>query len=100
MPPSVLPTVATSSTGQNRSALALTTANTAGSEPIGINVAETRLTKNTEVSPTAGAESNARSHWIADRIIRCRDAFWLVKLLVTQAARAIPMGSPVKGRPL
>ena len=50
-PPTVLPAVATSTAGQNRSGLSLTSPNTAGSEPIGSSVAETSATTKTVLSP-------------------------------------------------
>ncbi|MNN98108.1 hypothetical protein D3C81_2174150 [compost metagenome] len=60
-----MPAVATSSAGQNRSIFDLTTANTAGSEPSGNRVAETKLMMKTESSPTSGAATVARTHWTA-----------------------------------
>src|SRR5450830_706544 len=68
-PPRVLPTAATAMTLQNSSGLALMTANTAGSEPSGTSVADTRLIRNTDVSPTSGAASRCSSQAIADSII-------------------------------
>src|SRR5437764_8100978 len=69
MPPSVLPSVATSTTGQNMAGFALTTANTAGSEPSGNRVAEMKLIRNTELSPTVGMARNFNSQRTADSII-------------------------------
>src|SRR6059058_395673 len=69
MPPSVLPSVATSTTGQNMAGFALTTANTAGSEPSGSRVAEMKLIRNTDVSPTVGMARNFNSQRTADSII-------------------------------
>ena len=54
MPPNVLPIVATIITGQNIEGEEATTANTAGSDPIGNNVADTKQMIKTDVSPISG----------------------------------------------
>ena len=55
--------------GQNSAGLALTTANTAGSEPSGSRVAEMKLMRKTDVRPTVGAARNFSSQRTADSII-------------------------------
>jgi hypothetical protein len=55
--------------GQNRPGLALITANTAGSEPSGSRVADTKAMTKTEVSPTVGAAMVLSSHRTADSIM-------------------------------
>ena len=69
IPPSVLPRVATRITGQKSPLLALTTAKTAGSDPIGSQVADSRLMTNTEDSPTLGNARMVDSQSTADSII-------------------------------
>ncbi|KQV33858.1 hypothetical protein ASC93_25830 [Massilia sp. Root335] len=64
-----MPSVATRITGQNMAGLAFTTANTAGSEPSGSRVAETKAIRKTDVSPTVGTARNFSSHSTADSII-------------------------------
>ncbi len=54
---------------QNSAGLALMTAKTAGSEPSGNKVAEIKLIRKTEVSPTSGAAINCSNQAIADSIM-------------------------------
>ena len=54
---------------QNSAGLALITANTAGSEPSGKRVAEIKLIRKTDVSPTSGAAISCSSQAIADSIM-------------------------------
>jgi polar amino acid transport system substrate-binding protein len=56
-PPKVLPKVATAMAGQNMVGSALTTKNTAGSDPKGSKVADTNEIKNTLIKPTSGTAS-------------------------------------------
>ena len=65
----VLPTVPMRIAGQNSAPLALTTANTAGSEPRGSKVADTRLMTNTDKRPTSGIAKIVNSQRIVDSII-------------------------------
>lgn len=58
-PPTVLPTAATNTAGQNSSGWVCTKANTAGSDPIGSKVADIMATKNTAGKPTEGRASQA-----------------------------------------
>ena len=63
-PPSELPTVATSITGQNMAGLSLTRPNTTGSEPSGNNVADRNDTTKTVLRPYWGRASKASSESI------------------------------------
>ncbi|CFP66746.1 Uncharacterised protein [Bordetella pertussis] len=60
-PPAVLPTVATSTVGQNISGASLTNPYTAASDPSGNRVADSRLTRKTALRPTLGRARRASS---------------------------------------
>src|SRR5450830_1281390 len=83
MPPRVLPTVATTMTAPNSEGLALITANTAGSEPSGNKVAEIKLIRKTDVSPTSGAATRRLQ-------IRSLNSIRCSKALHYNEAQAVP----------
>src|SRR5689334_21418418 len=58
MPPSVLPAVATSTAGQKSSGLSLMRPNSAGSDPSGSSVAETKDTTKSVDKPKRGSASS------------------------------------------
>src|SRR5687768_6385888 len=70
MPPTVLPAVATSMAGQNRSALPSTTNSTAGSDPSGSSVAETKAMQKRLIRPYCGTARKACSDSNQDPIVR------------------------------
>jgi len=61
-----LPAVATNTAGQKRSGFIFTTANTAGSEPIGNSVAESKLMMNRAGNPTEGNDNTLRTEAIKE----------------------------------
>ena len=65
-PPTVFPAVATTTAGQKRSEFIFTTANTAGSEPMGSSVAESKLIMNSEGKPTEGNDKILKSAAIVE----------------------------------
>ncbi len=79
--------VATMIAGQNMASLALTTANTAGSEPSGTRVAETKAMRKTDVSPTVGAARTLSSQRTAVSIIESCSVRWEASIIMRKTHR-------------